>query len=181
MPTGGIKNFGATGNCPMLTEALVQEYIRQRAALLSAFPELAEDVEALADTLEGITEAPDVIARFVREAREDEALAGSLAIMLREMSDRKQRFAARADRRREAAMKLMNACAIRKIEMPDFTASIRAVPPKVEIEDEAALPESLCKVVRSPDRTAIKDALVNGPVAGARLSNGSETLTVRTR
>lgn len=165
----------------MLPAAIAAEYLRQREALLQAFPELAEDHATLTDTLEGITHAPDFVAQFVREARADEAFADSLATMMKDMGERKARFLIRAERRRLAALNLMNACDLRKVEMPDFTASIRAVPPKVEIDDEAALPDALCKTVRSPDKAAIKTALAEGPVTGARLSNGGETLAVRVK
>ena len=161
--------------------AFILEYRRQRDGLLAEFPELADDVDALADTLEGISMAPDLIAEFIRNAREDEANAEALASMLRDMADRKARFIARAERRRQAAMNIMNAIELRKLEMPDFTASIRAVPPKVEVDAEEQLPDTLCKFTRSPDRTKIKEALADGPVSGAHMTNGYETLTVRTK
>ena len=163
----------------MLPAAFAQEYLRQREALLQAFPELADDEITLRDTLEGITHAPDIIARFIREAREDEAYMAALATMIREMSDRKSRFEIRAQRRRLAAQNLMNAIELRKLEQADFTASIRAVPPRVEIDDETMLPDSLCKMVRQPDKAAIKEALAKGHVAGARMTNGGETLSIR--
>lgn len=161
--------------------AFAAEYQRQRESLLAQFPELADDAETLADTLDGITYAPDLIARLIRDAREDEASAEAVAGMARDMTDRRTRLTNRANRRREAALALMSALDLPKLERPDFTASIRSVPPKVEIIDETALPENLFKIVRSPDRTAIKDALQHGPVAGASLSNGGQTLTIRTK
>jgi hypothetical protein len=163
----------------MLPAALAQEYLRQKEQLLQAFPELAEDEAALRDTLEGITHAPDLIATFIRDARADEAMAEALRIMIGEMAQRKVRIMFRADRRRLAAQRLMDACGLRKIELPDFTASIRAVPPRVEVDDDASLPDSLCKIVREPNKVAIKEALANGTVAGARMTNGSETLALR--
>lgn len=166
---------------PLLPAVAAQEYLRQREALLQSFPELADDEATLRDTLEGISSAPDLIALFIRDARADEAYAESLSIMLKDMGERKARFLIRAERRRLAAYRLMTACELRKIELPDFTASIRAVPPKVEIDDEAALPDSLCKTVRQPDKAAIKAALGQAPVPGARLTNGGETLSVRTK
>lgn len=165
----------------MLPAALAHEYLRQREALLQAFPELAEDEATLRDTLEGISNAPDLIATFIRDAKADEAMVAALATMIRDMTDRKTRLHMRADRRRLAAQNLMDACEMRKLEMADFTASIRAVPPKVEIDDEAQLPDALCKTIRQPDKAAIKEALAVGTVAGAHLTNGSETLTIRTK
>lgn len=162
--------------------AFVAEYRRQREALLAEFPELAEDEQALADTLEGMTHITDIIAQIIRAAREDEAMADAVSVMAKDMGERKQRYAYRANRRRETALALMTAIEQRKLEMPDFTASIRAVPPKVEIIDEAEVPDSFCKFARTPDKTKIKEALVNGVgIPGAAFSNGGESLTVRVK
>lgn len=163
------------------TNAFILMYRQQREALLAEFPELAEDTNTLADTLEGISMAPDLIAEFIRNARHDEANAEALTIMLREMSDRKQRFIYRAEKCRQAAMNIMNAIEVRKLEMPDFTCSIRAVPPRVEIVNESLLPDELFKIVKHPDKQKIKEALAEGPLAGAHLTNGGETLAVRTK
>ncbi len=166
---------------PMLPAAFVKEYLRQRDLLLQAYPELADDEAALQDTTEGITHAPDMIAGIIRDAREDEANATALSLMIREMSDRKARFSARAERRYTMAEHLMEAIGLRKLAMPDFTASITPTQPRVMIDDETALPHYLVKLVRQPDKTKIKEALTVGTVAGAHMSNGGSTLTVRTK
>jgi hypothetical protein len=164
------------------TAMLVAEYRRQREALIAQFPELEEDGDTLADTLEGVTEAPDLISRFVRDAREDEAMADALAGMMKDMGERKQRLSHRASRRRDAALAIMQAMDLRKLEQADFTASIRAVPVKVEIEDEALLPDAYCKFVRTPDKSSIREAIMSDAVVpGARLSNGGETLAIRSK
>ncbi len=164
---------------PIQRAAFVAEYARQRDLLLSAFPDI--DPVTMADTLEGMTYAPDMIADFIRDAREDETFAAALAVILREMSDRKARFEYRAQRRRQTAQHLMDAIGICKLDMPDFTASIRAVAPHVVIDDETALPADLCKTIRQPVKAAIKEALANGPVAGAHMSNGGASLTILTK
>lgn len=167
---------------PLNRTALIEAYQRERERLLIEFPELAEDDATLADTLEGETEAPDVVAAFIREAREDEAAAKALGSIMDDMKARCQRIAARGDRRRQAAFAIMRACEIRKIEKPDFTASVRATPLKVEIDDEAALPDQFIRIKREPDKTAIKKALeIGAAVPGAHLTNGGETLSIRTR
>lgn len=164
-----------------LPAAVAAEYWRQREALLQAFPELASDEATLLDTLEGITYAPDLIALFIRDARADEALAESLSIMQRDMAARKTRFEMRAERRRLAAQHLMDACGLRKIEMADFTASIRSVPPRVEVDDEAKIPDHYCEYVRKLNKTLLKEALSKGPVDGAHMTNGHETISIRTK
>lgn len=164
----------------MLPAAFIVAYQRQRDRLLAEFPEMSEDPVLLSDTLEGMFDTNTVIASFIRRAREDEANADALAGMLKDMGARRSRLQLRADKYRASALAMMDAIGMRKLEQPDFTASIRAVPPRVEIEDEAAIPDDLCKVVRTPDKTKIKEALSIGPVDGARMTNGGETLTLRT-
>ena len=159
----------------------IAEFWRVQEGLLQAYPELAEDQVALRDMTEGLTNASDLVAILVRKALDDAALADALKIRMRDMADREARISSRGLRHRIAAQKLMEACDLRKVEMADFTASVRAVPPKVEIDDEAALPDALCKTIRSPDRAAIKEALATGAVTGAHLTNGSETLSIRTK
>ncbi len=166
---------------PIQRAAFVAVHKQKRDLLLQEFPELLEDQQALDDTLEGISYLPDIIAGYIRDAREDAAFAVALSVLIREMSDRKARFEARHARRRQIAQHLMDAIGLRKLSTPDFTASIGATPSRVEIEDEAALPDALCKTTRSPDKAAIKEALATGPVAGARMTNGGETLSIRTK
>lgn len=161
---------------------LAAEYRRLRDALLAEFPELTEDEQTLADTLEGESELPDIISLLIREARKDKAMADALATMIQESQERKQRFLYRAEKRRMTAMGLMNAVGLRKLEQPDFTASIRSVGSKIEITDDASIPDAFCRVVKTPDKTAIKAALERGEkVSGAVLGNGGETLSVRVK
>lgn len=158
------------------------EWNRLRESLLAEYPELADDTDALADTLDGEAQALDMVARLIRDAREDDAMADALAPMQRDMAERKSRLASRADKRRDAARRLLTAIGERKIIRPDFTASVRAVPPKVIVTDDTALPDEVCKFERKPDRAAIKEALERGKaVAGAMLGNGTETLTIRSK
>lgn len=164
----------------MLTAPLIVAYQRARKELLAEHPDMEGDPALLADTLEGITDAPTVIASFIRKAREDEANVDALSVMMKDMGARKSRLQARADKLRAAALSLLDAIGLRKLEQPDFTLSVRSVPPKVEIDDEAAIPDHLCKLVRTPDKTKLKEALSFGPVEGARMSNGGETLSIRT-
>lgn len=162
------------------TAMLAAEYRRQRDSLLATFPELAEDEQTLADTLEGETELPDIIAKLIRDAREDKAMADALGVMIGEMGERRTRLGDRASKRKSFAMALMQAVGLRKIEQADFTASIRNGTAKVIVTDEDCVPAAYCKVVRSPDKTAIKEALQRGTaIPGALMSNGEPSLSTR--
>lgn len=167
---------------PMNNASLVAEYQRVREMLVTSFPELCEDEHALADTIDGETGLLDVIAGLIRDAREDEATETALDTILGEMKERKARFGTRASKRREAALSLMQAADIRKLERPDFTATIAAGRPKVTIADEGLIPTSFTRTRIEPDKTAIKAALdACLTVPGALLSNPEPVLTVRTR
>lgn len=159
---------------------LIAEYKRIRESLLTQFPELAEDETALIDTIDGETGALDAVAYLVRSAREDEATAKALSDMLGDMRERKARFERRADTRRAGALAMMEALGVRKVERPDFSASIRQTPPKVEIVDERLLPDHFIRLTPSPEKSAIAEALKAGKVVqGAVLSNGGNSISVR--
>lgn len=167
-------------NAPLNLPSLAAEYLRMRAALLAEFPELAEDAHALADTLDGVSDATEVVATLIRGSREDAAFVKALGGLIDEMAERKERYAARADRRRETAMRFMERLERRKVEFPDFTASVVAGRRSVIVADPAAVPDDLCRIKREPDKTAIREAIEEGKkVPGAFLSNGGETLSVR--
>lgn len=162
--------------------SLVSEYKRLREELLLAYPELIEDGETLADTLEGINDLPDFLAGMLRNARRDEAMADGLADLIKGEQERKARLAGRAEKRRAIVLHIMQAVEMGRVEAPDFTASVRRVPPGVVVTDEAALPDQYVKTIRQPDKTALRQALGRGePIPGACLGNGSDTLTIRSR
>ena len=160
----------------------IAEYHRVREMLLASFPELAEDEQALADTLEGETGLADAAAALIRSAIDDEAYEEACAKLAADKRERAVRFGQRALKRREAALVLLQAAGLKKLEQPDFTASVAQGRGKVVITDEAALPDQFFRVSRAPNKTAVSDALKDGQtVPGALMSNGEPTLTVRTR
>lgn len=160
----------------------VEEYRRARQALLDEYPELAGDEPALLDTLEGMTDAADVVALHIRLARDDEAMAHGLDNIIKGLAERLQRYIARASRNRGVALSVMQETGLRKVTMPDFTASVRPTPPKVVVTDVDKIPDSLFRVSRSPDLRAIKEAIESGEtVSGAEISNGGESLSIRVK
>lgn len=141
------------------------------------------DDETLADTLEGVSALPDLIATIVRSALTDEALALGLKDRISEMQQRFERLCERAEQRRRVAREIMAAAEITKITAPDMTLSIRLGNPSVEVVDEQLIPQTYWEP-RPPrlDRQAILAALKNGIVIdGAALSPPRQVLTVRTK
>lgn len=157
---------------------LVEQWKQIRADILEAFPEI--DEATLTDTLDGEAGALDAVAMLIRAAREDEAMAGAVNAMMEDMKARRERFVQRAESRRRGAQSLMKAIGVRKVERPDFTASLRAAPARVEIPDDEAVPDVYCVVTKRPNKPEIREALNNGMQANwARLSPGTETMGVR--
>ena len=99
------------------------------------------------------------------------------------MADRLSRLADRAAKRRQIARDVMVELDLKKLEAPDFTASIREGMPSLVVIDEDAVP----KIYWSPGeprlrRQILANDLKRGEeIAGAALSNPEPVLSVRTR
>jgi len=158
---------------------------REIEALLAEYPELSEDETLRADMLEGETDAYALLGRIVNRIREAETMEAAIAQRVADLEARKSREAARNQAMRSLAFRIMRAAKLPKAVLPEATLSIRVTPPKVDIADLTMLIEQAPHLTRTriePDKTAIKEALQAGAeVPGARLSNGVETLSVRTR
>lgn len=149
-------------------------------ALFATVPEIADDEDLRRDMIEGATDATELLRRIVRMRADAEALAAAVKVQEHELRQRRERFDARADAMKSLAERIMNAAVSSKITLPEATLSFRATPPAVVIADDAALPESMWRVRREPDKAAIKEALQRGEtIPGAHLSNGGRALTIR--
>lgn len=156
--------------------------IRQQVENLKIIhPELLEDDEAWLATLESETDFNEILATIVRRIEDTKALVIGTKDRFEELKSRKDRFEHRVETLRNLAFKIMQAADLAKVELPEATLSLRAGTQQLVGEaDPAALPDSLCKISRAPDRTAIKDALKTGKeVPGFSLSNSPPTLSIR--
>jgi Gp157 protein len=141
------------------------------------------DEETLADTVEGLTDVHEILASIVRAALADEALAAGLKGRIGEMEDRLSRLQERAAKRRQIAKEVMAELDIKKLQAPDFTASLRPGMASLVVIDEASVP-SIYWEPRPPklDRVGLLADLKQGTdIAGAALSNPEPILSVRTR
>lgn len=142
--------------------------------------ELGEDERLYLDTLEGETDLFEIVRAMLEEIEEDEGVQAELAEQMANRQSRKQRAAHRNDVRRSALIALLGCAKLGKLVLPEATLSVRDVPPKAIVSDEAALPNELCKFKRSPDIAAIKAEMEAGRAApGVTLDNGGRTLTIR--
>lgn len=160
-------------------ELLVHQ--KYRADLLADIPDI--DDETLADTLEGLTDLKEMTTEVIRSALLDQAMAGGLKGRIEEMKARLVRFEDRVSKKRALALKAMTQGTIPKIAVADFTASLRAGGPKLEIIDEARVPERF--FIPQPaklDKRMLLAALQGGAaIDGARTVPGQQQLSLRTK
>jgi len=165
---------------------------------------IEEYPDLVLDLAESETNALEVIdALIIADGFDAELVAG--AEKAKDVIDsRIQRFKARSERRRAVLERFMLIMDQKKLERPGATISLAERKPKVEIEDESAIPSQF---YRTPDPVIDKKAL-NEHVAGllqkqasefaaakaegrepelfplvegVRLTNGSVSLTIRRR
>jgi hypothetical protein len=155
------------------------EYLRR--CLEEEFPEA--DDETLRDTLEGLSSLPEALAAVIRSYLEDLTLAAALGMRIGDMQERLARFETRAEKKRGLVTQVMERAELKKLQEPDFTVSLRAVPSGLVVRDEAQIPADYWKP-QPPrlDKKGLLASLNAGQVIpGAALGNGGTTISVRTR
>jgi hypothetical protein len=154
-------------------------YLRER--LIAEFPDT--DEVTLRDTLEGLSSLPEVLAALLRSYLDDLTLAAALGMRIEQMQERLSRIEHRADKKREWAVRAMEQAHLKRLAEPDFTASLRTVPPSLVVTDEGQIPINFWKPQPPKlDRQGLSTALKSGAaVPGAMLGNAQMTLSVRTK
>ena len=166
---------------PDLARSLAEHaYLREH--LLAEYRE-AIDEATLRDTLEGISALPEALAAVVRSYLDDLMIAAALGMRIGDMQERLSRIEARVEKKRVTITGVMEKGDIRKLEQPDFTASLRAVPPGLVVADEKLIPENYWRPQPAKlDKRGLLTALNGGAnVPGVGLGNGGTTLSVRTK
>ena len=141
------------------------------------------DEQALADTVEGLTDLHKIVTAIIRAALSDEALVLGLKCRISDMQGRLDRLQDRASKRRQIAKDVMVELDLKKLNAPDFTASIREGTPALMVIDEDAVP-SIYWQPSEPrlNRQELAYELKQGAeIAGVALSNPEPVLSVRTR
>ena len=132
---------------PNLVRSLAEHaYLREQ--LLAAYRN-SIDEEALRDTLEGISSLPEALAAVVRSYLDDLMTAAALGMRIGDMQARLARIEARVEKKRVTITSVMEKGDIKKLEQPDFTASLRAVPPGLVVGDETLIPADYWKPRRA--------------------------------
>jgi hypothetical protein len=161
--------------------ALRRETDEARALLANLHDIIADEEQMAADMVEGETSLHEAMAQAVQRILDLDALIQGVTAAAITLGIRKSRLDKQRDNIRTALCAAMDAANVKKLELPIATVSLRAVPPKAEIIDEAAIPAKFWKP-QDPklDKKAVLDALkAKEAVSGATLSNGGLTISVK--
>ena len=159
-----------------LTEATVAAV---RAMLTEALGDDLDD-QTIADTLEGETDAFEVIGRLLRRIGEDEAAAEQCRELAAMYTARVKRWQDRVTGSRAAIAHIMESAGIDKLPHPLATIGMRMGKPRRKVVNPDALPAAFRTIVPAtwkPDMDAINAADI--APAGVETSNGQPILTIR--
>lgn len=154
-----------------------------RAVELRRMLQEQDDPQLLLDTIEGETDLGEACAIVYEETLEDEILISGLTAKIDELQTRKGRMERSIDQRRAIILMAMEKAGLGTLKTPLGTMSVRQIPPKAIVTDEAMIPARFWKPSDPKlDKTALKAALdAKEAVPGATLSNGGIGLTVRVK
>ena len=141
------------------------------------------DEQTLADTVEGLTDLHEIVQAVIRAALSDEALVLGLKCRISDMQGRLDRLQERAAKRRQTARDVMVELDLKKLNAPDFTASIREGIPSLMVINEDAVPS----IYWQPSEPRLKrqelayELKQGAEIEGVALSDPEPILSVRTR
>lgn len=132
------------------------------------------------DTLDGETDAGEILDRLIWNAQSDQALVDALKDHEASLKARRARLEARVAAHKSAMLAVMDAAGVKKAERACATLTKRAGSPSVVITDEDAVPSQLCQFKKVPDKKAIKAQIDAGEtVPGAEIQIGADGITMR--
>lgn len=134
------------------------------------------------DSLDGETDAGDILDRLIWLAQTDQHHIDALKEHEAALKARRQRMEARVAANKAAMLSIMDAADVKRAERPCATLTRRNGSASVVITDEDAVPSQLCQFKKVPDKRAIKDQIEAGEtVPGAEIVTGADSVTMRTK
>ena len=165
-----------------MTDIVASDIRRQAEAARDLVTALhGADEETLTDMVEGETSLNEAIQSALDEIDECEAMAAGLSTKIQAFAQRKKRFEDRVERLRSLIEQALAVASISTVKLPAATLTLKAIPPRPLIEDEAQIPSVYW---RQPDpildKTAINAAIKGGArIPGVSMTNGTVSLQIR--
>ena len=150
----------------------------RKVLIVEDSPVMRGMLETLVDTLEGLSNLPDMLAEVCRSMLDDQAMVSALRGRIGDMQER-----CWARKKRELVCSVMERADLKKVTEPDLTLSLRPARPPLAVVDEDLVPEAFWKPQPPKlDRQGLIAALSAGrDVPGAILGNAPMTVSVRTK
>jgi len=156
------------------------EEIREMADNIRLYTE--DDQDTFLDTLDGETDAMDILGKLVQERVEASIYEGAAKDLAATYTIRAKRLSARQDAISQTIGQLLDAMGEKKIMHPYATISRTKPRWSVRITDEADVPTQLMKVTTKPDLAAIKKQMEQGEIVpGCDINPGNPSITVRVK
>jgi Siphovirus Gp157 len=146
-----------------------------RARLLADDPDIAADPDLWRDTLDGESDAIDLIRNLIRASIEADLMAESARKRQAEIAGRAERAERRKQAFRAAAFALMDIAGITRLPEPDFLARIQAGQPQLADLNVDALPSDYVETEMTVTRRPLKDRILADLRAGLTIP-GAELL-----
>jgi hypothetical protein len=188
--------------------AVMEAWQQARNRILTEDSEIEIDEAELAALLgPEQDDADQILARLLRATIHAEDMAAMADARIIEIIQRRDRYLRRAEGTRTAAYHVMEAMQLKKRELPELTATVRAGSTSVFIIDEDLIPDGCKRLIpekKEPDKKIIgarlkalkkweedaaearargldEDTIPDAPpgVPGASLSNGMTTIQIR--
>lgn len=162
-------------------ETNLSRFVRIRQELQNSYPDA--DEETILDTLEGLSDLPDILAEITRSYLDDKALSEALKDRIRDMTLRLDRYKSRYEKKKKIVAKYMKEAELSRLSQADLTVSLRQGAPSVEVIDEALIPGSYWQPVAPKlDRKGLlEDLKKDKSIEGVSLKQGNHFITVRTK
>ena len=139
-----------------------------------------DDQDTFLDTLDGETDAMEIMGKLVEERTEAAAHEIAMRDLAATYSARAKRLSARQDAISLAIGQLMDAMGETKIKHPIATISRTKARWSANITDADQIPSQLMNVTTKPDMAAIKKQMDQGEsVPGCQFKMGQPSMTVR--
>ena len=154
------------------------ENIRDRADQIRLMT--GDDQDTFLDTLDGETDAMDILGKLIQERTECSIYEASAKELAATYTARAKRLSAKQAARSITIGHLLDAMGQTKIQHPLATVSRTKPRKKVVVVDPHDIPSQLTTVTVKPDMTAIRKQMDAGElVPGCEYQMGNSSVTVR--
>ena len=117
-----------------------------------------EDEQFALDTIEGETDAFEMLREMLARIEDEEGTRDALTEQMDARKLRRDRCDARIKAYRDGIAAIMQCAKLDKLTLPEATLSVRMTNPKLVVNDNDAVPEEYCAPVIRPSLEKIKAA-----------------------